>query len=469
MNNKSKRRMDYDLLVIGAGTAGKSAALKAVSLGARTGIVEENGFAGTCLAKGCVPKKILVSTIELYWRTKRAGPLGLTGVESLSTDWAAITARKDQIVNSSSYDTKSLLEHQGITVFQGSPKFTGKHEITIGDQIVTAEKFVIATGSSPARPSIKGIEHAITSDEFLDLKALPERMVVIGGGLISMEFGFCLARAGVKVTILERGSAVLPTVDDEMRDELIEIGKEAGMEFHTNASVQRILKDKTVDATVNGTIENFPSGLVLAATGRTPNVSNLDLEVLGVKLDRRGIEVNEYLQSTSAPHVYAAGDVIGKSQHTPVAWYEGPIAAQNALKGNKNKIDLSLLPTVVYTIPSLGQVGFTEAETRNGGYKFAIKRFPFAFSPAFISDETEGLVKIIYEEVTERLLGVHVLGARAEDIIQIAAVAMRGRLTLTDLGTMHHAFPTISEAFFWACADIPPDPMVGLVALSQKV
>ena len=468
MSNKSEHKMNYDLLVIGAGTAGKSAALKAVSLGAHTAIVEENGFAGTCLGKGCVPKKILVSTVELYWRTKHAGQLGLTRVESLGIDWATITAWKDQMVESFSSDTKSLLERQGIKVFQGAPKFTGKNKLTIGDRIITADKFVIATGSIPARPAIKGIEWAITTEELLDLKDLPERMVVIGGGLIAMEFGFCLARAGVKVTILQRGSVVIPHTDDEIRDSILEIGREAGMEFHTNVSVNRISKDRTVEANVNGTVENFPSDLVLVATGRPPNVDNLDLGEAGVELERGGVKVNEYLQSTSAPQVYAAGDVIGQPQHTPVAWYEGPIAAQNALNGNEHKVDLTLLPTVVYTIPALGQVGLTEAEARKRGYNVAVKRLQFAMSPAFITNETEGLVKIVYDEGTEKLLGVHIIGARAEDIIQIAAVAMRGGLTLTNLGTMHHAFPTISEVFFWACADIPPDPMVGLVVLSQR-
>jgi len=468
MSNKSEHKMNYDLLVIGAGTAGKSAALKAVSLGAHTAIVEENGFAGTCLGKGCVPKKILVSTVELYWRTKHAGQLGLTRVESLGIDWATITAWKDQMVDSFSSDTKSLLERQGIKVFQGAPKFTGKNKLTIGDRIITAEKFVIATGSIPARPAIEGIEWAITSEEFIDLKSFPKRMVVIGGGLIAMEFGFCLARAGVKVTILQRGLAIIPHVDDEMRDALIEIGHEAGMKFHTNVSVNRISKDRTVEANVNGTVENFPSDLVLVATGRPPNVANLDLGEAGVELERGGVKVNEYLQSTSAPHVYAAGDVLGQPQHTPVAWYEGPIAAQNALNGNEHKVDLSLLPTVAYTIPALGQVGLTEAEARKRGYKVAVKRLPFAMSPAVVTNDTEGLVKIVYDEETEKLLGVHILGARAEDIIQIAAVAIRGGLTLKDIGTMHHAFPTISEVFFWACADIPPDPMLGLVVLSQR-
>lgn len=468
MSNKSEHKMNYDLLVIGAGTAGKSAALKAVSLGAHTAIVEENGFAGTCLGKGCVPKKILVSTVELYWRTKHAGQLGLTRVESLGIDWATITAWKDQMVDSFSSDTKSLLERQGIKVFQGAPKFTGKNKLTIGDRIITADKFVIATGSIPARPAIEGIEWAITSEEFIDLKSFPKRMVVIGGGLIAMEFGFCLARAGVKVTILQRGLAIIPHVDDEMRDALIEIGHEAGMKFHTNVSVNRISKDRTVEANVNGTVENFPSDLVLVATGRPPNVANLDLGEAGVELERGGVKVNEYLQSTSAPHVYAAGDVLGQPQHTPVAWYEGPIAAQNALNGNEHKVDLSLLPTVAYTIPALGQVGLTEAEARKRGYKVAVKRLPFAMSPAVVTNDTEGLVKIVYDEETEKLLGVHILGARAEDIIQIAAVAIRGGLTLKDIGTMHHAFPTISEVFFWACADIPPDPMLGLVVLSQR-
>jgi pyruvate/2-oxoglutarate dehydrogenase complex dihydrolipoamide dehydrogenase (E3) component len=330
----------------------------------------------------------------------------------------------------------------------------GPHDLLVGARRITAERVVVATGSAPARPAIEGIEHALTSDQLLDHTALPSRMVVIGGGVIGMELGFVFARAGTRVTVLQSRGRVLPGVDDDLRAALLDLGREAGMAFHTDVRVRRIAPDRTVEAEVAGRVERFPADLVLVAAGRPPNTAGLGLEAAGVALTRGAVQVNEYRQSVTAPHVYAAGDVNGVHQHTPVAWYEGRLVAENALRGNHRAVDFRVFPTAVFTIPALAQVGLTEAQAREQGLAVAVSRVPFEDSSAAgVRDETEGLVKVVAEERTGRLLGVHVLGAGAEDLVHVAAVAMRGGLTRGDLAAMHYVFPTLAGTIFDAMFD----------------
>jgi glutathione reductase (NADPH) len=395
---------------------------------------------------------VLVSTVELYARARAGGALGLTGTGGIGLDWPAVIARKDSIVAAWSRGKKEALEKKGIAVLLGGARFTGPNEIAVGERRLGAGRVVIATGSTPARPPVEGAERALTSDELLSARDLPQRLVVIGGGAIGMELGFCFARAGSQVTVLHRDDRILAGADAEVRDALLEIGRAAGMRFETNASVRRISAD-AVEAERGVERLRLPADVVLAATGRPPNLGPLDLERAGVELDRGFVRVNEYLQSTSAPHVYAAGDVASRRQHTPVAWYEGALAGHNAVRGNEKKADLSLLPTAFFTIPALAQVGLTEAEARAQGLDVAVHRSPLRNNPAAgVRGETEGLVKIVYERPTDRVLGVHVLGAHAEDLVQIAAAAMRGGLTRTQVGAMHYVFPTLGAAVFDAMA-----------------
>ena len=259
--------------------------------------------------------------------------------------------------------------------------------------------------------------------------------------------------AGARATVLQSGPHILPPLDEEVRSALMAIAREAGIEIYTTAKVTRIEADRTVEAEIGGTVRRFNADVVLAATGRPANTRGLGLETVGVELERGSMKVNPFLQST-VPHVYAAGDVTGRHQHTPVAWYEGRVAAENALKGNREAIDFTLLPTAIFTIPAVAQVGLTEAEARKQGLPVGVTRFPMADSTAAaVRDETEGLVKVVYDEPSGRLLGVHIFGAGAEDLIHIAAVAMRGGLTRQDLARMHYVFPTLGGAVFDAMWD----------------
>jgi pyruvate/2-oxoglutarate dehydrogenase complex dihydrolipoamide dehydrogenase (E3) component len=396
---------------------------------------------------------VLVSTVELFWRARRAGPLGLAGVAGVKLDWAALVARKKRLVESWSQGTKESLEKQGVAVLPGRAEFRAPNELAVDSRRVSAGRFVIATGSSPARPRMEGIERAVTSDEFFDLRAQPERLVVIGGGYIGMELGFAAARAGSQVTILQKGDEFLPALDAELRDILLTEGREAGMDFLAKADVHRIAAEgcsSVVEVSIEGRARRIAADTVLVATGRPPNTARLGLDRAGVKLaPQGGVVVNEFLAAPTAPHIYAAGDALGAPMHTPLAWYAGQLAAHNAVKGNERKADFSLLPTTVFTIPSVAQVGLTEAEARRKGITVAVKRLPMKHNPvAGIREETEGMVKAVYEEASDRLVGVQMLGAGAEDLIHIAAVALRAGLRRGDLAGMHYVFPTLAGVMF---------------------
>ena len=225
------------------------------------------------------------------------------------------------------------------------------------------------------------------------------------------------------------------------------------MAIVTNARVTNIARDRSVEAVINGRTEHYPADTVLLAAGRPSNIEPLNPKAAGIELDRSAVKVNEYLQSVTAPHIYAVGDAAGPRQQSPVAWYEGPLAANNALRGNEQKIDFGVFPTAVFTIPAIGQVGLTEKEALNCKLKAKAAKLPYEYNPAAgVRNETEGMVKVVYEEATDRILGVHVIGAHAEDIIQIAAVAMKAGLKKSEVAAMHYVFPTFGGAIFDAMA-----------------
>ncbi len=390
-----------------------------------------------------------MSTIELFTRARHAQELGIRGAETLALDWPVVIARKNAIVKSWSSGKNATPDKLGVPVLRGHARFTSLHEISVDGKTYSAEKFIIATGSEPARPEIPGVEYGITSDELIHLNEQPARMVVVGGGFIGLEFGFALAWAGTKVTILQSGPEIAPALDPEIRAILLESAAKAGIAVKTHAKVMRIRSDKSVETEIAGRAEKFSADQVLLATGRPSNVAPLNPGAAKIELDQSAVKVNEYLQSVSAPHIYAVGDSAGKRQQSPVAWYEGPIAAHNAIKGNERKVDFAVFPTAIFTIPAVGQVGLTEAEALKRGINAKASKLPYEYNPAAgVRNETDGMVKVVYEEGTERILGVQVIGAHAEDTIQIAAMAMNGGLKKSQVGTMHYVFPTFGGAIF---------------------
>jgi len=392
---------------------------------------------------------VLVSTVELLTRARRGRALGLSGGEDLRLDWTALIARKDDIVARWSKGKNATPAKLGIPALHGRGVFAGPHELTVDGRNYSAAKIVIATGSTPARPSIPGREYGITSDELIHLRRQPRKLVVIGGGFIGLEFGFALAWAGTEVTLLQSGAEIAPALDGEIRELLLSAAEAAGMTIRTGVRVTRIDDNKSVHCEISGEPARFAADEILLATGRPANVAPLRPELAGIDLDRSAVKVNDYLQSTSAPHVYAVGDAAGMRQHSPVAWYEGPLAARNALQGNRQQVDFSIFPTAIFTIPAIGQVGLTEAEARGSGFNAKTSKLSYDSNPAAgVRNETDGMVKIVYDAGTEKILGAQVIGAHAEDIVQIAAVAMRGGLKKSDVGAMHYVFPTLGGAIF---------------------
>ena len=390
-----------------------------------------------------------MSTVELLTRARRGNTLGLRGTENLSLDWPALIARKDDMVARWSQGKNATPAKLGIPVLQGLGAFAGPHEVSVDGRNYSAEKIVIATGSTPARPPIPGSAYGITSDELIHLEQQPDRLVVIGGGFIGLEFGFALAWAGTQVTILQSGPQIAPALDQEIRELLLKSAEEAGMVVRTGANVTSIGRDKTVNCEIAGQKEQFAADEVLLATGRPSNVEPLRPELAGIELEQNAVKVNDYLQSVSAPHIYAVGDATGKHQHSPVAWYEGPLAARNALRGNERKIDFGIFPSAIFTIPAIGQVGLTEAEACKRGLDARTSKLSYDSNPAAgVRNETNGMVKVVYEAGTERILGAQVIGAHAEDIVQIAAVAIKGGLKKSEIGAMHYVFPTLGGALF---------------------
>lgn len=344
---------------------------------------------------------MLVSTVELLTRVREAERLGLTGTAGVGIDWNAVVERKNGIVASWSKGKAEGFEKAGIAVLKGRARFISPHALAVDGRTVTAEKVVIATGAVPARPPIPGVERGLTSDELLDVTALPARMVVVGGGYIGLELGFVFARAGTGVTVLQSGPILLPRSDAEMREALLAVGRRIGMAFETGVNVTAIEADRVV-AEIAGAARRFPADVVLLTTGRPANLAGLGLEAAGVAHDSRGVRVTDHLQSVTAPHVFAAGDAAGRHQHTPVAWYEGRLAARNAIQGLQERADYHHLPTALFTIPVLAQVGLTEDDARKTGTRVAVRRSSIEDNPAAgVRGEADGLVKIVYEEGTE--------------------------------------------------------------------
>lgn len=397
---------------------------------------------------------MLVSTVELFWRARRAEALGLRGARDLRLDWPAVVDRKNALVREWGEGKDASLARQGIAVMRGRAKFLDAHELEAGADRIRADRIIVATGSSPARPPIPGIEHALTSDGILDLRDFPERLVIVGGGVIAMEFAFAFGRAGSEVTILEAAPHILGGADAEMRDALAGLAAGAGISIHLGAKVKQIGADRIVEAEIAGALRRFPADQVLVSTGRPPNVEGLGLEAAGVAFDRRGISVDRHLRSVTAPHVYAAGDVAGRFQLSPVAWYEGGLAARNAVRGAEEPEDYSALPSAVFTIPTLAQVGLTEEEARSQGLEVAVSRSAFEDNPAAgVSGETEGFVKLVHDASTGKILGFHVLGAHAADLIQVGVVALRAGLTREQLGKMHYVFPALAGSVIESAID----------------
>jgi glutathione reductase (NADPH) len=434
---------EYDLIVIGTGSAGRTAAFDCREAGRTVAIADERPFGGTCALRGCDPKKVLVGAAEVVARSRMMEGRGITAA---AVRWGDLMAFKRTFTDSFPPMIEEAFVDAGIDPFHGHARFTGERTIEVGGRELAADRFVLATGAAPRRLGVPGEDLIATSDVFLGLDHLPDRIVFVGGGVISFELAHIAARAGAEVTILHRSGRVLRGFDADLVDMLIAASKAAGIGITLDMplfSVERHKGGVVLSAGKDGE-EAFEADLAVHGAGRVPAYAGLGLDRAGVRTDRRGIVVNEYLQSVSNPRVYVAGDANPRGmQLTPVAGRDGALVAQNILEGNVRPADYTAVPAAVFTIPPLARVGLTEEEAKAAGMRYRV-----------ISEDTSGWYtsrriglafsgyKILTDAGDGRILGAHLLGHNADEIINIFALAVRAGLGVETLKRMVWAYPT---------------------------
>jgi dihydrolipoamide dehydrogenase len=455
----------FDVTVIGSGPGGYVAAIRCAQLGFKTAIVERySTLGGTCLNVGCIPSKALLDSSEHYHNSIHNFKEHGIGVKDVKVDLAQMIKRKNGVVKQTCDGITFLMKKNKITVLNGHGTFVNRNtiEITAPDgkktQIESA-KTIIATGSKPS--TLPGItidkKRVITSTEALNLAEVPRHLVIIGGGVIGLELGSVYARLGAKVSVIEFTDAIIGTMDRALGKELQKVLKKEGFEFYLKHKVTGVTaRDKEVTVTADnekGEKVEFKGDYCLVSVGRKPYTENLGLDKAGVKVDNRGkIETDDHLQ-TSAAGIYAIGDVIKGPMLAHKAEEEGVFVAE-VMAGQKPHINYNLIPGVVYTWPEVAAVGFTEEQLKEQNKKYKAGAFPFkASGRARASMDTEGFIKVLADEVTDEILGVHMIGPRAADMIAEAVVAMEFRASAEDIARISHAHPTFTESFKEACLD----------------
>lgn len=439
---------DYDLFVIGAGSGGVRAARMAAGLGAKVAIAEDRYFGGTCVNVGCVPKKLYVYASQFSESFDAAAGFGWK-VGDTDFTWANLVASKDKEINRLQGVYEKLLRDSQVSVMNGRGTLVDAHTVKVGDKNYTAERILVVTGGWPFVPEVEGKAHIVTSNEIFNLPVLPKQMVIVGGGYIAVEFAGILHGLGVDITIIERGDKVLRGFDEDIRDFLIAEMTKKGIKLLFNTSVDKIdLADKGVTVhTSNG--ESIATELVMYATGRVPNTKNLGLESVGVQLDALGaIKVNDDYQ-TNVPSIYALGDVTNRVNLTPVATSEGMALVNQLYSSRYKKVDYENIPTAVFSQPSIGTVGLTEAQAL-AKYPGDIDIYKTDFRPMknTLSGSSERtFMKMIVVRSTDAVIGMHMVGPDAGEIIQGFAVAIRAGATKAVFDSTIGIHPTAAEEF----------------------
>jgi glutathione reductase (NADPH) len=440
-----KKEYDFDLFVIGAGSGGVRAARIAAGYGARVGICEESRVGGTCVIRGCVPKKLLVYASHFAEDFEDAQGYGWE-VGPVQFSWPRLIRAKDAEIDRLNRVYLNLLSDAGVTLYQTRGTLAGPHEICVGDETVTADHILIATGGHPWLPEIPGIEHAISSNEAFHLEELPERVAVVGGGFIACEFAGIFNGLGSRVTQIYRGDAVLRGFDGDVRRVVSSELRNKGIDLRLDSDVARIVK------TGNGLRIDLRDGecldvdQVLYATGRVPNVRDLGLREVGVEMRADGRVVVDELSCTNIGHIYAVGDVTSRVNLTPVALYEGHAFADTVFGERSRPVNHEFVPSAVFSQPPVGTVGYTEEEAVT--HVGAVDVFLSEFRPMknTLSGRNEKmLMKLVVERETQRVVGVHIVGPDAPEIVQGFAVAVKSGLTKDRFDCTIGIHPTAAE------------------------
>lgn len=453
---------EYDLIVIGGGSAGLVVAGGAAQLGARVALVEKKLLGGDCLYTGCVPSKTFIRSARFAADVRRAGSFGFapTSLEFKDGSFASITDRIARVIETvGEHDKPERFEAWGVEVIFGSPRFVSAHELELTDsdgsrKTVRAKRFCISTGSRPAVPPITGLQEAgfITNEEVFHLQKLPETLIVLGGGAMGLELGQSFARFGSDVTIVEMDKRLVAKEDEEVSATVEEMMRAEGLKIllnHKAVLAARANGQKVLTVEHDGEQTELHAEEILVSTGRRPNVEGLNLEAAGVKYDRRRIFTDDYLR-TSARHIFAAGDITGHFPFTHMAAYEALVVVRNALFfwPLLQKTDFRVVPWTTFTDPEVARVGLTEneAKTKFGETNVHVYRTDFADNDrAQAEEETKGFAKIICKGRKNEIVGAHIVGAHAGELIHEVVLVMKRRLSITALGNMIHVYPTLTQ------------------------
>lgn len=435
----------FDLVVIGTGAAASTVATKCRAAGWSVAIIDSRPYGGTCALRGCDPKKVLVGAAEVVDWIRRMEGKGVRA-ERLGIDWQELMRFKRSFTEPVPQQREEGFSKLGIATYHGCARFVAATTVQVGEDHLEGRYIAIATGQKPAELKFPGAEHVITSDQFLELDSLPRRIIFVGGGYIGFEFAHIAARAGSNVTIIHRGARPLPRFDPDLVDQLVARTRELGIDLHLGTQAEAIEQNAGhLTVRVSGQKQTLEADMVVHSAGRVPEIDDLNLDAAGVEWDKAGVRVSEFLQSVSNPTVYAAGDAAasGGPPLTPVAGYEGSIVAWNLLNGNNQKPNYLGIPTVVFAIPTLASVGLSEMQARQRNLRFKIDHeMTSSWYSSRRVGETHSGFKVLVEKGTDHILGAHVLGAEAGEVINLFAVAIRSRIRASDLKQTIFAYPT---------------------------
>lgn len=443
---------DYDIGIIGGGAAGLTVAAGAAQLGAKTILVEkEKALGGDCLHFGCVPSKTLIRTAQACHIMKNADTFGLPRVELPPVDFAKVKERIQAVIATiQKHDSEERFCRLGAKVQFGEPTFTDEHSIRLNGQSFSAKTWVIATGSSPDKPRIEGLDKTpyLTNKDIFSLERLPASMVILGAGPIAIEMAQAFCRLGTKVAVIQRSGQILTKEDKDMADGVMQVLASEGVAFHLNTALlgvrdlgaerEVLIKDKEGRATP------LRAEIILVAMGRDPNIEGLNLAGIGVEFDRKGIKADARLR-TSQKHIYAAGDVTGKFQFTHAAGYEGGIVVSNAIFHLPRKADYTFLPWCTYTDPELASIGMNEAGAKEAGIKYRVFTEVLANNDRSLAEgESAGKIKLLLDK-NEKPIGVQILGPQAGELLNEWVAVLNGKVKLATLAAAMHPYPTLGE------------------------
>jgi dihydrolipoamide dehydrogenase len=446
---------DVDVTIIGTGPGGYVAAVRAAQLGLKVAVVEREELGGICLNRGCIPTKAMLRSAEVLSTMRHSADYGILA-DNVSFDFGKVVDRREKVVKQLVGGVGSLMKSYGVEVVKGTGQLVERGKVKVSgqtDTTINTKNVILATGSSPAKLPISGADlpGVIDSDGALALREVPKSMLIIGGGAVGSEWACVFSAFGTKVTLVEMMPTLLPLEDEDMGRTLARSLQRQGVTIHTEAKLEEIAEGddgQTVGVLTlkDGKQERVAAEKVLVGVGRRPNSASLGLETLGVKTDRRGfIEVDDYLR-TSAGNVYAIGDVTGKVLLAHLASHQGVVAAE-AIAGSGHPMDYKAVPACTYTHPEVASVGLSEKKAREAGYDVQIGKFPFAANGrALTYGESEGMVKIVADAKYGELLGMHIIGPNASELIPEATLGIRLEATLEDITGTIHAHPTLAEA-----------------------